>query len=168
MDFGKILEQWENGRKGRGKKRHTEGSSSNEIGEALDMDSLLARYPPDPGLNGPSRDPDAGEMRRESQYQRLRRREPQAELDLHGMTVVEAKAALERFLRDSRARGLEKVLIIHGKGHHSHGNPVLEMTVRAWLESSSLAGAFGRAERRYGGSGATWVIVRAPGSYRSR
>jgi DNA-nicking Smr family endonuclease len=132
------------------------------------MDSLLERYPPDPGTGGPSRERDAGEGRSESQYQRMRPREPQAELDLHGLTVGEAKAALQRFLRDSRARGLEKVLIIHGKGNHSRGQPVLEATVRAWLESSSLAGAFGRAERRHGGSGATWVIVRLPGSYRSR
>ena len=128
MDFGKILEQWE------------------EQGG---------------GAAGPQADRDAGEERRSpSRYQLLKNREPEAELDLHGLTAPDARLALEGFLRDAASRGLGQVLIIHGKGNHTLGQPVLEGKVRVWLESSPLAGAFGRAERRHGGSGATWVILR--------
>jgi DNA-nicking Smr family endonuclease len=84
------------------------------------------------------------------------------------MTAGEAQEAVERFLRESRDRGLGKVLIIHGKGNHSAGGPVLASKVRQWLERSPLAGAFGPAEPRQGGAGATWVIVRGSESYRSR
>jgi len=134
MDFGKILEQWD--KRGAGR-----------AGDPGDRD-------------GPASRRDLGEEPGESRYQRMRKQEPQGELDLHGLRAAEAQAALERFLRDAAARGLGKVLIIHGKGNHTQGRPVLEGAVRAWLESSPLAGAFGRAERRHGGSGATWVILR--------
>jgi DNA-nicking Smr family endonuclease len=87
--------------------------------------------------------------------------EPQAELDLHGLSGAEAEEALERFLRDARARGLKKVLIIHGKGHHSPRGPVLPRTVRAYLEKCPFAGAFGSAEPRLGGRGATWVVLKS-------
>jgi DNA-nicking Smr family endonuclease len=148
MDFGEILEQWENRRTSR---------AGNP--ERVDMEDLLGRYPPAKDGRPSGQDSDeAG--RTESRYQRMKTREPQAELDLHGLTAEEARASLERFLREARAQGLGKVLIIHGKGTHSRGKPVLEGTVRAWLERSPLAGAFGRAERRHGGGGATWVILR--------
>ena len=138
MDFGKILEQWDSRGEGR-------------AGNPADRD-------------GPPSRRDPGGEPRESRYQRMRKQEPQAELDLHGLRASEAQAALERFLRDAAARGLGKVLIIHGKGNHTRGQPVLEGAVRAWLERSPIAGAFGRAERRHGGSGATWVILREWGS----
>ncbi|MBN1834885.1 MAG: Smr/MutS family protein [Spirochaetales bacterium] len=135
MDFGKILEQWE----------RQEGQGA--AGMA--------------GTVGPGHGREDQETRRvPTRYQRLRKLPHQAEVDLHGLTAVEAELALERFLRDAAARGLGKVLIIHGKGNHTDGRPVLEKVVKAWLERSPRAGAFGPAERRHGGSGATWVILK--------
>ncbi|MEK6748236.1 MAG: Smr/MutS family protein [Pseudomonadota bacterium] len=43
----------------------------------------------------------------------------QAELDLHGLTVVAAANALSTFLHACQARGLRTLRIIHGKGNGS-------------------------------------------------
>jgi DNA-nicking Smr family endonuclease len=166
MDFGKILEQWEEGQKGgsadpgKSSRPHSERRHKAGEGSGVDMGALLKRYPPPAEPHAVSGDRDGGESPPESRYQRLRHSEPQAQLDLHGMTAAEAEEAVDGFLREARARGLDKVLIIHGKGNHSPGQPVLAARVRLWLERSPSAGAFGPAERRHGGGGATWVIVR--------
>jgi len=52
------------------------------------------------------------------------------------------------------------VLLIHGKGNHSPGQPVLERVVRNFLEKCPHTGAFGKADRAHGGRGATWVRIR--------
>lgn len=92
---------------------------------------------------------------------RLRVLQPQASLDLHGMTARDAERELVRFLAVSASRGLEKVLVIHGKGNHSKGDQVLGSVVRRVLESSEIAGSFGHPDRKSGGSGATWAVLRA-------
>lgn len=99
--------------------------------------------------------------------QRLKRLKPQAFLDLHGKTAQEAEILLASFLASSQRQGLEKVLVIHGKGNHSPSEHVMTDLVRRALEGSEKAGAFGPADREQGGAGATWVILRA-GSYFSR
>jgi DNA-nicking Smr family endonuclease len=87
---------------------------------------------------------------------------PEATLDLHGLRAEAVIPAVERFVSASRRSGLRKVLIIHGKGKHSQGEPVLQRLVRAYLERSPHAGAFGPADRAMGGSGATWAALREP------
>ncbi len=144
MDFGKILERWEESQKPQEK---TE--------PRVDMGQALERFPPGPGA-GEARD-EAGKPQKQRKPQDPA---PQAELDLHGMSALEAEAAIDRFLRDARARGLTKVLLIHGKGNHSPGEPVLQRVVRDYLEKCPFTGAFGRAERALGGRGATWVRIR--------
>src|SRR5206468_8055366 len=60
---------------------------------------------------------------------RLRRGEyrVQREIDLHGLTVTEAKEALREFLADALERQVRCVRIIHGKGLRSgHRGPVLK------------------------------------------
>ena len=81
-------------------------------------------------------------------------------LDLHGMTVVEAEAAVDSFLQDASKRGLRKVLFIHGKGTHSESEGVLRKEVRIYLEKHPLAGELGVPKRFEGGKGAIWAIVR--------
>lgn len=81
-------------------------------------------------------------------------------LDLHGMTAEEATAAIAAFLEASSRKGLVKVLVIHGKGLHSDGAPVLKKAARRAIESSRLAGRFGEAAKEEGGSGAMWVMIR--------
>ncbi len=87
---------------------------------------------------------------------------PEARLDLHGLHQDEAQASLDRFITDCKARGLRKVLIIHGKGIHSHGSdPVLGELVRRFIEQDKRCGASGHPKTKAeGGSGATWVLLK--------
>jgi DNA-nicking Smr family endonuclease len=84
----------------------------------------------------------------------------EAEIDLHGMTVSEAAANLGEFLRDSLARGMRCVRVIHGKGLRS-GNrgPVLKNSVNALLRRSGPVLAFASARPVAGGTGATLVLL---------
>jgi len=93
---------------------------------------------------------------------RLRRGEfrVQREIDLHGMTVAEAKAALREFLVRSLERGVRCVRIVHGKGLRS-GNrgPVLKSTVSALLRRTEAVLAYVSARPVDGGSGALYVLL---------
>jgi DNA-nicking Smr family endonuclease len=149
MDFGEVLERWEKSR---------QPPRKAERRPRVDMGAALERYPPAEGLKseGPPVEPSTS-------LRALRDIDPQAELDLHGLSAPEAEGAIEAFVRDARARGLVKVLLIHGKGQHSHGEPVLERVVRNFLEKCPHTGAFGKADRAHGGRGATWVRIRQRG-----
>ncbi len=85
---------------------------------------------------------------------------PQDEIDLHGYTAAEALIELEAFLENARKRGLKKVLIVHGKGHHSQKGPVLRETVHTFLRRCPFTGMTGTPDRSLGGTGAVWVIIR--------
>jgi DNA-nicking Smr family endonuclease len=107
--------------------------------------------------------PDSGDddkSARIEEAERLRRMHPQATLDLHGKTAAEAETLIVDFLVSSSRLGLDKVLIIHGKGLHSTNEPIMADVVRRALETNSLAGSFGPADRNSGGRGATWVRIR--------
>lgn len=92
--------------------------------------------------------------------ERLRRMSPQAVLDLHGKTAAEAESGLDRFLAGCSRQGMEKVLVIHGKGNHSANEGIMTDLVRRVLENSDFAAGFGFEDRQHGGRGATWVILR--------
>jgi DNA-nicking Smr family endonuclease len=97
---------------------------------------------------------------------RLRRGEfsTQAELDLHGMTREEARAAVERFVIGAVTSGLRCVRIVHGRGLHSRDQgPVLKEKVRAWLSRGRIGRsvlAFTSAQSGDGGTGALYVLLR--------
>lgn len=150
VSFDDILRQWEAGRPARRAGRENPASRA--------LDDWLERHPPSPEAG---REDGAGPSAAERAAE-LRRLRPQAELDLHGLRAEEVEPALERFVSASRRQGLRKVLIIHGKGRHSQGEPVLHRLVRRYLERSPHAGAFGEADRTLGGSGAVWVVLRPP------
>lgn len=85
----------------------------------------------------------------------------EAELDLHGCTVPEARAALDKFLRSARAVGKRCVRVIHGKGKSSEGKmPVLKGKVNVWLRRRNEVMAFCSAVPRDGGTGAVYVLLR--------
>jgi DNA-nicking Smr family endonuclease len=85
-------------------------------------------------------------------------------LDLHGMSVREARGQLELFLRTMRSRGERCVLVIHGKGEHSpDGMGILRGEIAAWLSqgaSSEHVAAFATASEHDGGEGAVYVLLR--------
>jgi DNA-nicking Smr family endonuclease len=86
-----------------------------------------------------------------------------ARLDLHGLRAEEAQDALERFLREKRARGERCVLVVHGKGEHSPGGiGILRGEMSAWLSqgrASAHVWAFATAGREDGGEGAVYVLL---------
>lgn len=86
----------------------------------------------------------------------------QAHIDLHGYTIAAAKPALESFLLDTIAAGKQSVLIIHGRGLSSPGEPVLKNLVKDWLTRRSWRKwiiAFASARACDGGAGATYVLL---------
>jgi DNA-nicking Smr family endonuclease len=86
-----------------------------------------------------------------------------ARLDLHGLTAEGARAALDRFLGEKRARGERCVLVVHGKGGHSPGGRgVLRGEIAAWLSQGSASlhvEAFATAQPEEGGEGAVYVLL---------
>jgi DNA-nicking Smr family endonuclease len=86
---------------------------------------------------------------------------PEARIDLHGLTKEGAWQRLESFISECEAKKIKKVLIIHGKGIHSHGSdPVLGEVVRKFIEIDKRLGSSGHPDSSMGGKGATWVILK--------
>lgn len=82
------------------------------------------------------------------------------ELDLHGLTVAQAKHALQAFLGAALARHARCVRIIHGKGLRSgHEGPVLKTFVSGVLKRTSAVVAYVSAKPADGGTGALYVLL---------
>lgn len=85
----------------------------------------------------------------------------QDELDLHGLTVAEARDALQAFIEQSRRNGHTCVRIVHGKGLGSgQRGPVLKGKVDRWLRRWDPVLAFSSARQVDGGTGAVYVLLR--------
>ncbi len=85
----------------------------------------------------------------------------QAELDLHGCTVEQAREKLAVFLQDVRKHHGLCVRIIHGKGRGSPNRlPVLKYHVAHWLRQHRAVLAFSTARRNDGGTGAVYVLLK--------
>lgn len=83
------------------------------------------------------------------------------EIDLHGMTGAEAKAALREFITEAVVRRMSCVRIVHGKGRRSGPRgPVLKNVVNQWLQRIDQIEAFGSARQVDGGSGAVYVLLK--------
>ena len=86
----------------------------------------------------------------------------QAELDLHGLTRIEAKLELAEFLFECRRRGIRCARIIHGKGLRSRNRePVLKHHIRHWLMQRDEVLAFVQARPVDGGGGAVMVLLKS-------
>ena len=82
------------------------------------------------------------------------------QLDLHGLTVDEARAALGAFLHEVQRGGRRCVRIVHGKGLRSgDSGPVLKALVDRMLRLRSDVLAFASAPAPEGGSGAVLVLL---------
>ena len=85
----------------------------------------------------------------------------QSEIDLHGLTVAEARPVVIEFLNNCWHDGLRCVRIIHGKGLGSkNGEPVLKRKVSSWLMQREEILAFCQARRTEGGGGAAVVLLK--------
>jgi DNA-nicking Smr family endonuclease len=86
----------------------------------------------------------------------------QGEIDLHGLTRDEARAALAEFLARALVRGMRCLRVVHGKGLRSPGKVgVLKQLSRGWLAQREEILAFCQARPHEGGSGALRVLLRA-------
>jgi DNA-nicking Smr family endonuclease len=106
------------------------------------------------------------------QFQRMTRGklDPEARIDLHGMTLDQAHGALNRFILGAQARGLRLVLVITGKGKTTRDDgPIprrpgaLKQDVPRWLRMAPLGQAvleLREAHLRHGGAGALYVYLR--------
>jgi DNA-nicking Smr family endonuclease len=143
-----------------------------------------SRDPPRPALPAPGRrpapeiaaDPVAGLERAHPQMDRRRfekmrrgRMEPQARLDLHGMTSDRAHPTLTAFILAAVAREHRLVLVITGKGkanesaHQPRRHGILRHSLPHWLAAPPLIGHIlqvAPAHQRHGGAGAFYVYLR--------
>lgn len=98
-------------------------------------------------------------------YKKLRqgRYEIDARLDLHRLTVKQARTDVHGFILEAMAYGLRTVLILHGKGQRKseqEKTAVLKGYVNRWLQDLDDVQAFHSAQPVHGGTGAVYVLLR--------
>jgi DNA-nicking Smr family endonuclease len=96
--------------------------------------------------------------------------DPEARIDLHGLTLAEAHPELIRFILNAQTAGLRLVLVITGKGKPAadHGpipqrTGVLRHQVPLWLRMAPMGAAvlqINEAHLKHGGGGAYYVYLR--------
>ena len=83
------------------------------------------------------------------------------EFDLHNFSLDAARAALTRFLNESREHGILAVRVIHGKGARSGPEgPVLKKLTETALRQRRDVIAFASCKPAAGGSGAVMVLLK--------
>ncbi len=103
-----------------------------------------------------------------------RRLDPEATLDLHGMTQEQAYAQLKAFLASSYLKGHRCVLVITGKARENegggeqhtlhHGRGILRRqlpTCLAQSEFRTYVASYDSANLRHGGTGAYYVFLKS-------
>ena len=95
-------------------------------------------------------------------FERLRKGfyEADATLDLHRKTVKEARIMVFEFLTMALKRRWRNLLISHGKGEASKTPGRLKSYLAAWLEQHEEVNAFCSAQRKRGGVGSVYVLLR--------
>jgi DNA-nicking Smr family endonuclease len=85
----------------------------------------------------------------------------EAELDMHGLTVDEAKLRLQKILPRCYERNIRVLHIIHGKGRRGLSDkPILKNKVNTWLRQFDFVIAFCSCTPRDGGNGAVYVLLK--------
>ena len=98
-------------------------------------------------------------------YKKLRmgRYDIDARLDLHRMTVKQAREEVKQFIDEAGKLGLRPLLILHGKGQRKveqDNTAVLKGYVNHWLQQLEMVQAFHSAQPVHGGTGAVYVLLR--------
>lgn len=84
----------------------------------------------------------------------------ESSLDLHRLTVVQARKDVLAFIRDCMAHDIRCASITHGKGEHRETPALLKSCVNCWLPQLDDVLAFHSAPRHSGGLGATLILLR--------
>ena len=82
-------------------------------------------------------------------------------IDLHGLTLDQAHAALGGFIRREHGRGSRCVVVVTGKGRESEGK--IRRETPHWLNQPTLRPlvlAVTEARTRDGGTGAFYVLLK--------
>jgi len=88
----------------------------------------------------------------------------QSEVDLHGLTLAEARRELSEFLAAAQTRRHLCVRVIHGKGRkNAQSAPRLKPAVNQWLQRNKQVLAFCSARAMDGGTGAVYVLLKRSG-----
>jgi DNA-nicking Smr family endonuclease len=143
MDFGKILEDWE---QAEGQKGGVDKAAKTHWAQALDQYDQVS---------GAS-DSEVGVRHKKKITLQVKRKHPiQDEIDLHGLTAKDAQELLKGFITEAISIGYRKVKVIHGRGLHSEKDSVLKPMVHSWLEENKYFWELCPSDQ--GGSGATWI-----------
>ena len=86
-------------------------------------------------------------------------------LDLHGMTIEQARLAIIHFLTECRQSNFRCIQVIHGKGQLSQTGPKLKNHINYWLPQIPWVLAFSSAQPRDGGRGAIYVLLAKSSSF---
>jgi len=81
-------------------------------------------------------------------------------LDLHRLTVKEARVEVFRFFNVAEAKGWRALLIAHGRGELSPTPARLKSYLAFWLSQLPQVIAFHSADRAHGGTGAVFVLLK--------
>ena len=85
-------------------------------------------------------------------------------LDLHGLSVAEAKESFEAFVDDALHNQVRCIKVIHGRGLKSRSGPVLKERLKEWIIRAmhrKWVVAFCSSRMTEGGPGATVILLRA-------
>ncbi|WP_159078910.1 Smr/MutS family protein [Orrella marina] len=96
---------------------------------------------------------------------RLRKdvRSIRATLDLHGMTVDQARNELAQFIKQCCLLNYRRIRIIHGQGFGSSaGVSILRLQTRHWLSQMPEVLGYVSPDSANGGEGAVLVLLRPP------
>lgn len=85
----------------------------------------------------------------------------EARVDLHGMTVEQARTTVLEFIRDCYQHEVRFALITHGKGEGRTQPAILKSCINTWLPQLPDVLAFHSAQGQHGGLGATYVLIRS-------
>lgn len=80
-------------------------------------------------------------------------------LDLHGLTIEQARQVVSQFILDCQLSNKKCVIVVHGKGS-THKPPRLKSMINHWLPQIPDVLAFCSAQRQHGGSGAVYILLK--------
>ena len=83
-----------------------------------------------------------------------------ARLDLHKMTVDNARREVYQFVRDCVAHDVRSALITHGTGVGRAQPAILKSYIAFWLPQLDDVLAFHTAQKHHGSYGSTYVLMR--------
>lgn len=102
-----------------------------------------------------------------SQLRRLKKGQMaiQGDIDLHGLSIEQARQQLQGFLLAASRQSLRCVRVVHGKASGSaSGRALLKSHINSWLRQHPGVLGFHSCLARHGGAGAVYVLLRQGGA----